>query len=77
MTPLAQLLLRVMRAGCYAATGFMVLAIAIELWKHWRFGGFGAMSAPDISFMAILVIMLAGFLWLARAIGRELRRDTW
>ena len=75
MSPLAQLLLRVMRGASYCAAGFMVLAIGIELWKRWRFGGFGEMSTPDISFMAILVIMLLGFLWLARSIGKELRKS--
>jgi hypothetical protein len=33
------------------------------------------MSTPDISFLAILVIMLVGFLWLARSIGKELRKS--
>ena len=75
MSPLAQLLLRVMRGASFAAAGFMVLVIGIELWKRWCFGGFGAMSTPDMSFMVILVIMLAGFLWLARSIGTELRKS--
>ncbi len=75
MSPLAQLLLRVMRAGSLAAAGFMVLVIGIELWKRWRFGGFGEMSTPDMSFMAVLVVMLVAFLWLAWAIRKELRKS--
>ena len=75
MSPLAALLLRVMRAGSLAAAGFMVLVIGIELWKRWRFGGFASMTTPDLSFMAILVLMLVGFLWLARSISGELRRE--
>ena len=75
MTPLAQLLLRIMRGASLAAAGFMVLVIAIEVWKRWNFGGFEKMSTPDISFMAILVLMLAGFLWLARAIAKEIAKS--
>ena len=74
MSPLAHLLLRVMRAGSLAAAGFMVLVIGIELWKRWRFGGFGTMSAPDVSFLVVLIVMLVGFLWLAWAIRKELRK---
>ena len=76
MSPLAALILRVMRAGSIAAAGFMVLVIAIELWKRWNFGGFGSMGRHDMAFMAVLVVMLAGFVWLARAIGRELRDNA-
>lgn len=74
MSPLAALILRVMRGAALASAGFMVLVIGIELWKRWRFGGFEVMSRQDVTFMAVLVLMLLGSLWLARAIGRELAR---
>jgi hypothetical protein len=76
MSPLAGLILRVMRAGSVAAAGFMAMVIAIELWKRWSFGGFGSMGRQDVTFMAILVLMLVGFVWLARAIGRELANHS-
>jgi hypothetical protein len=72
MSPLAALLLRAMRAGCLASAGFVVLVLGIEAWKRWNFGGFAAMNRPDYAFLGVLVLMLAGFLWLARAIAREL-----
>lgn len=72
MTPLARLLLRAMRGASRAAAAFTVLVIGIELWKRWRFGVLASMSGHDITFMAILVLMLGCFLWLARAISREL-----
>lgn len=72
MSPLAAFLLRLMRAGSVSAAIFVVLVIGIEIWKHWRFGGLSSMGRPDWGFMGILVLMLLGFLWLARAIGREL-----
>jgi hypothetical protein len=74
MTPLMGFILRVMRGGALAAAGFMVLVIGIEVWKRWRFGGFASMTRQDMAFMAILVLMLAGFLWLARSISKELAK---
>ena len=74
MSSLGKMILVVMRSGSIAAAGFMVLVIGIELWKRWRFGGFAAMTRQDMAFMAVLVLMLAGFLWLARSIRRELAK---
>ena len=74
MSPLGSLILRVMRAGAIGAAGFVVLVIGIEIWKRWRFGGFGQMAVQDYSFFAVLTVMLVGALWLVRAIGRELRK---
>ena len=75
MSPLGSLLLRVMRAGAIGAAGFVTLVIAIEIWKRWNFGGFGTMSRGDYTFFAVLAVMLAGSLWLARSITRELRKS--
>ena len=75
MSPLAGLLLRAMRAASIGAAGFMMLVIGIEVWKRWNFGGFGAMTRQDMAFMIVLVLMLVGFLWLARSISREIRKS--
>ncbi len=75
MSPLAGLILRAMRAGAIAAAGFVVLVIAIEIWKRWNFGGFSAMSRGDYTFFGVLAVMLVGTLWLARSITRELRKS--
>ena len=72
MSPLGKIILMVMRSGSLASAGFMVLVIGIELWKRWRFGGFETMARQDMAFMGVLVVMLVGFLWLARSIKREL-----
>lgn len=74
MSPLGRLLLVVMRACSWAAAGFMVLVIGIEVWKRWRFGGFDSMARQDVAFMTILVLMLVGFVWLARSISREMKK---
>lgn len=74
MSPLMTLILRFMRGGAIASAIFLVLVIGIELWKRWRFGGFDSMVRQDYAFFAILVLLLAGFLWLARSISRELAK---
>ncbi len=69
MSEMAGLILRIMRASALAAAAFVVLVIAIELWTKWRVQG---EVGENIGFMAVLLAMLAGCLWLARAISREI-----
>lgn len=75
MTHLSGLLLRVMRSGSQGAAAFVALVLVIEVWKRWRYGGFAAMTTPDWGFLGVLVVMLVGFLWLARAMGREIAKN--
>ncbi len=75
MSPLAYLILRAMRAGSLGSAGFVALVFGIEIWKRWRFGGFESMSRPDVTFLAVLLILLVGLLWLARSIAREIARS--
>jgi hypothetical protein len=75
MSPLAQLILRAMRAGSIASAGFVVMVMVLELWKHWRFGGLTEMNRFDLAFFAVLAAMLLGFLALIRGINREFERD--
>ena len=72
MSPLGAILMRVLRAGCMAAAVFVALVIAYEVWLKASTGQLSHLTRQDISFWVILAIMLAGFLWLARAMGREL-----
>lgn len=72
MSPLARLVLIAIRVGARAAAVFVAAALAIDLWKHWAFGGFGAMGRGDFVFLGVLAAILAGALWLVRAVGREL-----
>ena len=70
MSPLARFILIAMRWGCHASAAFVCLVIGIEAWKLWRYAG----SAGNVGFLVALLAMLLGFLWLGRAITRELRR---
>jgi hypothetical protein len=72
MTPLAGLLLKVMRVGALGAAGLLAVFIGIEGWTHWREG---VPDRPHINFMAVIVIMLLGSLWLAYSISREIKKS--
>ena len=67
MSPLGWLILKALRVGALGSALFAALAIAIEIWKRG-----GDVSALHPGFTIFLGLMLAGALWLARAIGREL-----
>lgn len=75
MSPLGYLILRAMRAGSLGSAGFVALVLGIEIWKRWRFGGLETMGRQDLSFLAVLVILIVGFLWLARSIAKEIARS--
>jgi hypothetical protein len=69
MSPLGHIVLKVLRGGTLASAVFAMMVIAIEIWKHG-----GDVTALNPGFMILLAVILAGALWLARAIGRELSR---
>jgi hypothetical protein len=74
MSHLGKLILVVMRAASIGSAFFVFLVILIEVWKRFRFGGFASMKGPDVIFMLVLVVMLIGFVGLARSITREMRK---
>lgn len=61
-----------MRWGALGIAGLVLVFFGIELRKHW-IAGFDGMSRQDVSFLVILVLLIAGALWLARSISRELQ----
>lgn len=74
MSPLGAILMRVMRAGCLAGAVFVALVIAWEVWIKVSQGELSKLTRQDVSFWAILAVMLVGFLWLARSMSRELAK---
>lgn len=69
MSPVAFLVLKVLRWGALASALFCALAIGIEIWKRG-----GDMTALEPGFTILLAMLVIGALWLARSIGRELAR---
>ena len=70
MSPLARIILTVMRYTAFAIAGFVALVIALQFWNH---SGGAAWTRQDVSFVVVLVVMLLGALWLARSVRKELR----
>lgn len=67
MSPLATVLMKVMRWGLIGIAGFLALVLAIEAWKHgWD------LAAMNRGFAGVVGLLALGCLWLARSIGREL-----
>ena len=69
MSPLASVLLRLLRGGVIAAACFIALVLGIELWKRG-----GDVTALNPGFTIFLAVLLAGAVWLAWSIGRELSK---
>lgn len=75
MTPLARLILHAMRIGALVCAACVALFLAIAVWQNWLAAAPRDLAYRDYAFMAVLAILLAGCLWLARAITRELRNN--
>jgi len=72
MSPLARLILRAMRVGSFFAAGCVLLFTGILIWQKWLSQTAPPATNGDIVFLAILVILFVGALWLARSVGKEL-----
>jgi len=69
MSPLATVIMKVLRWGVLGIAGFLCLVLVLEAWKHgWE------LAALNRGFMVVVGLLAAGALWLARSIGRELAK---
>ena len=69
MSPLATVIMRVLQWGVLGIAGFLVAVLFLEAWKHgWD------LHALNPGFMAVVALLAAGALWLARSIRRELAK---
>jgi hypothetical protein len=73
MSPLGRLILKVMRIACLSAAGLLAFFLALVFWQKTQAAGLEGIVRQDVTFMAILAIMTVAALWLARAIGREMK----
>ena len=70
------MLMRILRAACWAAAVLMVVFIGLNVWKTW----FSASAATEVArgeyvLAGIMVAMLIGAVWLALSITRELKQQ--
>ena len=69
MSPIATVVMKVLRGTVLAAAAFLGLVLVLEAWKHdWD------VSALNPGFTVVVGLLIVGALWLARSIGRELSR---
>lgn len=69
MSPLAIVILKVLRWGVLGIACFLALVLVIEAAKHgWD------VRAVNPGFAGVVGMLIVGALWLARSIGRELAR---
>jgi hypothetical protein len=74
VSPLAQLLMKVLRAACWAAAVLLAVIIGVHGWKIAQSAGADTVAARgDYVLAGIMVAMFVGAVWLALAIGRELK----
>lgn len=69
MSPLAIVILKVLRWGVLGVAGFLAAVLVIEAAKHgWD------VRAVNPGFAGVVALLIAGSLWLSRSIARELAR---
>lgn len=69
MSPLAIVVMKVLRWGVLGMAGFLGLVLVIEAGKHgWD------VTTLNPGFAAVVGLLMVGALWLARSIARELAK---
>ena len=70
MSPLARMLVSILRWGCWVTAGFMVLFSGVFLYqKHM------ALEGADWRFLGLMVVMGAFAIYLALSMTRELNKN--
>jgi hypothetical protein len=75
MSPIARLLIAVLRWGSMAAAGLLLAFLGIFLWQRHTPEGF-VLNRQDYGFMSVVVALLLLAFYLIRAIRRELDRHA-
>lgn len=72
MSPLAVILMRVLRAGAWGAACLVAVFAAILLWQRWSAEGTLVLSRQDYGLLCVLALLFGMALYLVRGIKREL-----
>lgn len=72
MSPLATVLMRILRSGSYASAVLLVLFGGIYLWQRRTPDGGFVLTHQDFGFLTILALLAALAIYLVRAIAREM-----
>jgi hypothetical protein len=75
MSPLAQVLVSILRWGSMGSAGLLVLFVSIFLWQKWTPAGL-VLSRQDWGFLGVLVALLLMAIYLIRSIAQEIANNT-
>ncbi|MFT3986281.1 hypothetical protein [Aestuariivirga sp.] len=67
------MIIRALRIGAIGTAVFSGAVLILRLWLHYQSGAF---VTADTGFLAVVAVLFLGSIWLARSVGRELRRDA-
>ncbi len=71
MSPLARLLISILRWGSMGSVGLILVFAGILTWQRWTPSG-PQFARADWVFLGVLAVLLALALYLVRAIAREI-----
>jgi hypothetical protein len=75
MSPLAKLLVSVLRWGSMGAAGLLILFVGVFLWQKWTPAG-PVLTRQDWGFLGVLVALLLLAVYLIRAIAKEVAANS-
>lgn len=75
MSPLLVLIMKVLRIASLSVAALMVVFLSLVLWQKTHQAGLAALTRADYTFMAVLLVLGLAALWMAQAIGREIRKS--
>ena len=74
MSPLAELLLKILKNGAAVAAVLLLIFLGIALWQRVTPEGALVLNRQDYGFFAVVGFLILLAVWLVRAIGREIDR---
>jgi hypothetical protein len=75
MSPLAKLLVSILRWGSMASAGLLVLFVSVFLWQKWTPAG-PVLTRQDWGFLGVLVALLLLALYLIRSMAKEIANNS-
>jgi hypothetical protein len=75
MSPLAKLLVSILRWGSMGSAGLLTLFAGIFLWQKWTPAG-PVLSQQDWGFLAVLMALLLLAVYLIRSIAKEISNNS-
>ena len=73
MSPLAKMLMSILRKGTIATLGLLVFFASIFLWQKHTAEGF-LLNQQDWGFLSVMAVMALVALYLTNAIAKEMKR---